>query len=410
MEINITQIQSIEKQMLKEIDRILTRHGIYYMIHAGSVLGAIRHKGPIPWDDDVDIIAKWEDIPRIVSILRSEMSDCFGVDFHDINKKYDPMFPRVCLRNSSSDIVHVDVFPLVGLPDDRKQQIWFSKVSDGINYLHRFYYKDIGAMKNNKLKRMVALLVKAFVRLFPRSFFIKVFNKHCSRFPIDSARYVMNSCGQKGTKNIFEKQVFFDTFYAPYDDIELPIPKAYDLYLKQLYMNYMELPSDAARSLGNETKTVVNDWDYGEYLNIVQRGITVKKYKTGYTTGVFDLFHVGHLNIIKKAKEQCEHLIVGVSTDELVMMYKKKKPVIPFEQRISIVGALKYVDEVIPQTSMDKLQAWNQYRFDAIFHGDDWKGSSMYNDIEMQFKKLGVDVVFIPHTDGISSTDIAKRI
>ena len=136
----------------------------------------------------------------------------------------------------------------------------------------------------------------------------------------------------------------------------------------------------------------------------------MNKYKTGYTTGVFDLFHVGHLNIIKKAKEQCEHLIVGVSTDELVMMYKKKKPVIPFEQRISIVGALKYVDEVIPQTSMDKLQAWNQYRFDAIFHGDDWKGSSMYNDIEMQFKKLGVDVVFIPHTDGISSTDIAKRI
>ena len=136
----------------------------------------------------------------------------------------------------------------------------------------------------------------------------------------------------------------------------------------------------------------------------------MKKYKIGYTTGVFDLFHIGHLNIIKRAKEQCEYLIVGVSTDELVLTYKKKKPVIPFEQRIAIVDALKYVDEVVPQVTMDKLQAWEKYKFDAIFHGDDWKGSSMYNDIESQFAKLGVDVVFIPHTDGVSSTDIAQRI
>lgn len=136
----------------------------------------------------------------------------------------------------------------------------------------------------------------------------------------------------------------------------------------------------------------------------------MKKYKIGYTTGVFDLFHIGHLNIIKRAKEQCEYLIVGVSTDELVLTYKKKKPVIPFEQRIAIVDALKYVDEVVSQVTMDKLQAWEKYKFDAIFHGDDWKGSSMYNDIESQFAKLGVDVVFIPHTDGVSSTDIAQRI
>ena len=136
----------------------------------------------------------------------------------------------------------------------------------------------------------------------------------------------------------------------------------------------------------------------------------MKKYKIGYTTGVFDLFHIGHLNIIKRAKEQCEYLIVGVSTDELVLTYKNKKPVIPFEQRIAIVDALKYVDEVVPQVTMDKLQAWGKYKFDAIFHGDDWKGSSMYNDIESQFAKLGVDVVFIPHTDGVSSTDIAQRI
>ena len=135
-----------------------------------------------------------------------------------------------------------------------------------------------------------------------------------------------------------------------------------------------------------------------------------KKYKIGYTTGVFDLFHIGHLNILKKAKEQCEYLIVGVSTDELVESYKNKTPVIPFEQRISIVEAIKYVDRVIPQTSMDKIEAWKRLGFDAIFHGDDWKGSKLYNDIEERLKEKGVDMVFLKHTDGVSSTIISEKV
>lgn len=132
-----------------------------------------------------------------------------------------------------------------------------------------------------------------------------------------------------------------------------------------------------------------------------------KKYKVGYTTGVFDLFHIGHLNILKKAKEQCEYLIVGVSTDENVMSYKKKKPVIPFEERIAIVEALKYVDEVVPQTNMDKFQAWEKLKFNAIFHGDDWKGSKMYEEIEQKFSDVGVDIVYFSYTKGTSSTILA---
>ena len=130
----------------------------------------------------------------------------------------------------------------------------------------------------------------------------------------------------------------------------------------------------------------------------------MKKYNVGYTTGVFDMFHVGHLNILKRAKAQCEHLIVGVSTDALVQSYKKKTPIIPFEERFAIVGAIKYVDEVVPQTSMDKFKAWEQLKFNALFHGSDWKDSDMYNAIVKQFSEVGVDVVFLPHTAGISST------
>lgn len=136
----------------------------------------------------------------------------------------------------------------------------------------------------------------------------------------------------------------------------------------------------------------------------------MKKYKIGYTTGVFDMFHIGHLNILKRAKEQCDYLIVGVSTDEVVETYKHKRPVIPFEERIAIVEAIRYVDKVVPQISMDKMEAYNALKFDALFHGSDWKGSDMYEKIVADFEKVGVDVVFLPHTDGISSTIIREKV
>lgn len=133
-----------------------------------------------------------------------------------------------------------------------------------------------------------------------------------------------------------------------------------------------------------------------------------KKYKVGYTTGVFDMFHIGHLNILKKAKEQCDYLIVGVSTDENVLSYKHKTPIIPFEERIAIVRELKCVDEAVPQTSMDKMEAWERLHFDALFHGSDWKGSDMYNKMIEEFAAVGVDVVFLPHTEGVSSTLLSE--
>ena len=135
-----------------------------------------------------------------------------------------------------------------------------------------------------------------------------------------------------------------------------------------------------------------------------------KKYKIGYTTGVFDMFHVGHLNILRRAKEQCDYLIVGVSTDELVKTYKNKTPIVSFKERVEIVEAIKYVDEVVPQLNMDKFSAWEKLKFDVIFHGDDWKNSNLYNECEKQLSSVGVDVVFLPHTDGVSSTLLCKKL
>lgn len=136
----------------------------------------------------------------------------------------------------------------------------------------------------------------------------------------------------------------------------------------------------------------------------------MKKYKVGYTTGVFDMFHIGHLNILRRAKEQCEYLIVGVSTDELVKEYKNKIPIVPFDERAEIVQSIDCVDEVVPQTNRDKFLAWKKHSFDVMFVGDDWKGKPLFIEVEEKFKKVGVDVVYFPYTKGTSSTILREKL
>ena len=136
----------------------------------------------------------------------------------------------------------------------------------------------------------------------------------------------------------------------------------------------------------------------------------MKKYKIGYTTGVYDMFHIGHLNILKRAKEICDYLIVGVSTDELVKSYKNKTPMIPFNERCAIVESCRYVDRVVAQENMDKINAWKNLNFNVMFHGDEWKGSDLYNKYVEDFNNIGVEVVFLEHTKGISSSIILEKL
>lgn len=134
----------------------------------------------------------------------------------------------------------------------------------------------------------------------------------------------------------------------------------------------------------------------------------MKRYKLGYIAGVFDLFHVGHLNILRAAKNACDYLIVGVNSDELVETYKNRRPIIPLEERCEIVKAIHYVDEVIPLDSRDKIEAWKTYQFDVVFSGDDWKFDPLYLETEQRLKALGVDLIYFPYTKGTSSTVIRK--
>ncbi|MDD3877310.1 MAG: adenylyltransferase/cytidyltransferase family protein [Bacteroidales bacterium] len=126
----------------------------------------------------------------------------------------------------------------------------------------------------------------------------------------------------------------------------------------------------------------------------------------GYTTGVFDLFHIGHLNLLKNAKGLCDYLIVGCTIDDIVFKTKNKYPVIPFNERIEILRSIKYVDAAVAQTSMDKMEAWNCYKFDIMFVGDDWKNTQQWNTIEKGFKNLNVKIIYFPYTISTSSTKI----
>lgn len=137
----------------------------------------------------------------------------------------------------------------------------------------------------------------------------------------------------------------------------------------------------------------------------------MKKYKIGYTSGVYDMFHIGHLNVILHAKEYCDYLIVAVSTDEVVQNNKHKTPIIHFEDRIRIVESIRYVDKAVPQMDYnDKIGAAKKYNIDVMFVGDDWKGTEKWNKIELQLKEIGVDLVYLPYTKSISSTMLREKI
>lgn len=123
----------------------------------------------------------------------------------------------------------------------------------------------------------------------------------------------------------------------------------------------------------------------------------------GYTSGVFDLFHIGHLNLLRNAKSLCDKLIVGVSSDELVT-YKNKRAVIPFQERLEIVRSIKYVDTVVPQYDMDKFKMWQKLKFNIMFVGDDWFQTEKWQVLDEQFDKVGVQIIYYPYTQGTSST------
>lgn len=136
----------------------------------------------------------------------------------------------------------------------------------------------------------------------------------------------------------------------------------------------------------------------------------MKKYKVGYVQGSFDMFHIGHLNLIKNAKSICDYLIVGVNSDELMKSFKHKTPIIPEDERLEIIEAIRYVDEAHIVTNRDKLEALDKFHYQALIMGDDWKGTDFYKKVEQQLKEKNAEVVYFPYTKTTSSTLLRDAI
>lgn len=136
----------------------------------------------------------------------------------------------------------------------------------------------------------------------------------------------------------------------------------------------------------------------------------MKKYKIGYTSGVYDMFHVGHLNLLIRAKELCDYLVVGVTTDELCYTRKKKYPIINEKDRLRIIESIKYVDKAIFQSDMNKLEVVKRLGADVVFVGSDWKGTESWNNYEKEFSLVGCHVEYLSHTDGISSSLLREKL
>lgn len=130
----------------------------------------------------------------------------------------------------------------------------------------------------------------------------------------------------------------------------------------------------------------------------------------GYTQGTYDMFHIGHLNLLRNAKAQCDYLVVGVNNDELVSQYKNKCVVVPLAERLDIVGAIRFVDKVIACNTLDKMVAYEKVHFNRLFIGDDWRGNSRWEETGKQMKALGVELIYLPHTQGTSSTMLRDKL
>ncbi|WP_165065603.1 adenylyltransferase/cytidyltransferase family protein [Marisediminicola senii] len=132
--------------------------------------------------------------------------------------------------------------------------------------------------------------------------------------------------------------------------------------------------------------------------------------RVGYAAGAFDLFHVGHLNILRHAKSQCDYLIAGVVSDEMLVLNKGITPVVPLAERLEIVSHIGFVDEAIAETLPDKMDTWREVRFDVFFKGDDWRGTEKGRRLEEQFAAVGVEVVYFPYTVHTSSTALRRAL
>lgn len=402
----LRQVQLTEKEMLEEVDRICVKRGIHYNMVGGTMLGAIRHGGFIPWDDDADIAMLRDEYEKFVEACKTEL-DGDRFYFQDIHATDGYRWGYGKLRRKGTAFIRlgqedmpyeqgifIDIFPLDIVPDGYiKQHV--HKLQCFI--MRKRLWSYVGAtVEKNWFKRQ---WYKHWAKI-PREKLIEEYDELVKRHRNEKAEMVriLTFPTPQGTCGYYRKW-YEDWSYYDFEDIKLQGAKDYEDWLTYKFGNWREIPPDSEQKIHPIS-----------YLKLLRGGDRSKKYNVGYMDGTFDMFHTGHLNIIERAKEYCDYLIVAVHGDDVVREMKPNSPVISEEDRRRIVGSLSMVDQAEITRFRDKRKLWDLYHFDVIFIGDDYKGSERWNKFEKDLKEVGADVVYLPYTKTISTTEIRRRV
>jgi lipopolysaccharide cholinephosphotransferase len=250
MKLTISEIQEIETEMLKEVTDLCEKYKIDYSLAYGSVLGTVRHAGPIPWDTDVDIIVPYPQIKHFINVAEKELSSKFYLDYYGNNKYFPYLLLRIGLTGYSSHILHIDIYKLVGGPIEKDKQ---EKIQNKFGYF-KLIYK---LLKRNS-KYFYALTTKRKINTFilrllllpiPGKWLIGRFKTLCEKYPYKKNGVVINADGDYGIKEVLNKNFYVSEILVKYSGINVKIPEDFDGYLKHFYNNYMELPAEDERKI-----------------------------------------------------------------------------------------------------------------------------------------------------------------
>ena len=253
MECTIQQLQAYELEMVKYVTEICDRHNIPYFLHAGSALGAIRHKGPIPWDYDTDIMVPENEIKRFILAVGAELPDKYYVDTMEEDESCYTLFPRIGLTGYSTKELHVDVFRMIGAPDDVAAQKKLLKKCAFLRMCMRCKVKPWESMHLNMK------VLKAVLLPIPKHMLASAFDKLCNAVPFEKANWVTNPFGRYGMKNMFRKEVYGKGIMVEYGGMQVRVAEQTDFYLKQYYKDYMKLPPEAERKKAMEATYTVEE-------------------------------------------------------------------------------------------------------------------------------------------------------
>lgn len=393
--------KTLMSNILKEFDIFCKENRLCYSLSAGTLLGAVRHKGFIPWDDDIDVMVPREDYRFIVSNFNKygRKKGLKFISYHHKNyyysfgKIFDKSTVLIEANRKSKIGVYIDIMPV----DFLKDGINLDNVLKDVHALsalgnsgHRFTYTN--SVFKNFCKAPLNILYSL------KKPFLKQKYIHCIESFIRKNSGDRNICiYDKTICNIWLKMPdlkIHELENKEFEGEKYKIIKTWDQYLSIHYGDYMTLPPLDKRVKHNNQAFLRKK----------------KKMVIGYTQGTFDTLHYGHVRLLMNAKKLCDYLIVGVNSDVLVEKYKNTSTIIKEEERVEIVKAIKYVDEVHIVDSLDKTSKAKQYNFNIVFIGDDWKGTDRWNKTETELNKIGITVRYLEHTKGISTTIVKNHL